>query len=551
MLIRRMEHSSATTGGTPVPTVALLALLGMLPFCSLLVSHVVYQQDGSTGFIQSDMSYYVANGREIFERGNGLGYCNPYDPAADAPVIYYHWLPWLFGLGVKFLHIDPGVWFVLLGLAGGYSCSWGTFRLVEAVLPTRYFLPSLYLSAMWGGGLFAVAAVATEFSAGGGCPDFVRFDPFGGWWFLNWGRNLVYTTESIYHALVAWAWVGIVRRQPWHAAGPIIALSATHPFSGLQHLSIMLAWFTLAVFVPPSWPVAAPQSLVKYRRSIVAGWLMLMLTAALFGAYYFLYLPSFPQHAAIAQGWALPWVLPWRAFVLAYTPVAVLAAIRCWQDMNRWRTEMSFFVIAAGISILLAKHDLFAPPHQPLHFTRGYIWMPLALLALPLVQSNAAMLIARTRPAVATILLSATACLAVLDNVTWLATRCLLGDHGVRLQAVDREVCEWLERAGVEDVLLYIVPGRLCDNQLFATYTSVRPWIGHGFLTPRLDQRIAALGEWIGTSHLPELLANVGILVIAADMIYPIDEGEWKTVFENKDRRVLQRRVRPSAERLP
>ena len=544
MTLRFQESAEATADGAASRTVAIAALVGVLPFWSLLISHMVHGRHGPSGFVFYDMAYYVANGREIFERGNGLGYCNPYDPAADAPVIYYHWLPWLLGAGVKQLHVDPGVWFVLLGLVGGYACSWGTFRLVEVILPTPRFVRSLYLIAMWGGGLFAAAAIAAALTEGGVFPDVRRFDPYNGWWFLNWGRNLVYTTEAVYHALVAWAWVGVVRQRPWHAVAPVVAIATTHPFSGLQHLSIMLAWFALAVFVPHVWPAAAPQSLGKHRRSIVAGWLTLILTAALFGAYYFLYLPTVPQHVAIQRGWAIEWLLTGPAFLLAYTPVAVLAVIRCWRDRHAWRPEMSFFVVAACVSVLLAKHDLFVRPHQPLHFTRGYIWMPLALLALPLVQSIAATIVAHTRPAVATILLGTAAGLAVLDNASWLATYCILGGNDVRLAAADREVFAALERAGVDGVLLYAVPDRLIGNYLAATYTSVRPWIGHLHLTPQYDERIAAVQDWIATGRLPELLADVEILVVSTDTIYPIDDRDWETICETTARKVLRRRRR-------
>ena len=136
----------------------------------------------------------------------------------------------------------------------------------------------------------------------------------------------------------------------------------------------------------------------------------------------------------------------------------------------------------------------------------------------------------------------------MLDNACWLATYCVLGGHGVRLEAADREVCATLERANVQGVLLYAVPRRLNDNYLFATYTSVRPWIGHLYLTPWLDERIAAVQDWITTGRLPKLLADVDILVVASDTIYPIDDGDWKTIFETKARKVLLRRVRSIAK---
>jgi len=144
----------------------LWSLVALMPFWSLFVAHSVRGQYLATGFIQYDQAYYVANGREIFERGNGLGYCNPYDTSVDAPVIYYHWLPWLFGVGVSLFNIDPGGWFLAIGIAAGIAFAFGTFRLVEAILPSPRFLPGLYLLAMWGGGLFVVTALCRNWFLG-------------------------------------------------------------------------------------------------------------------------------------------------------------------------------------------------------------------------------------------------------------------------------------------------------------------------------------------------------------------------------------------------
>jgi hypothetical protein len=53
-------------------------------------------------------AHYVANGRAVFDRGNGLLYPNPSDADANAPVIYFHWLPWILGAVVTQLSIAPG-----------------------------------------------------------------------------------------------------------------------------------------------------------------------------------------------------------------------------------------------------------------------------------------------------------------------------------------------------------------------------------------------------------------------------------------------------------
>ena len=72
--------------------------LMLLPWLAILTAHYVGNGSNATGFIQYDQPYYVANGRAAFERGDGFRYPNPSDSSADAPVIYFHWLPWALGL---------------------------------------------------------------------------------------------------------------------------------------------------------------------------------------------------------------------------------------------------------------------------------------------------------------------------------------------------------------------------------------------------------------------------------------------------------------------
>lgn len=205
----------------------------------------------------AEMPYYCADGREIFERGNGFMYCNPYDPDPAAPVIYFHWLLWLLGFMTMKLHISPGMATVATGAVAGVVCAWLTFRLVEAILPSRRWLGLCYLAVMWGGGLLVAAAGVANLCTGQQLVvNLLRFDPFEGCWFLNWGRNLVLPNETVYHALVAWCWLAVVRDRQWPAVAAVTALAATHPFSGVQHLLVLGAW--LVFQRPRSLVSAAP-----------------------------------------------------------------------------------------------------------------------------------------------------------------------------------------------------------------------------------------------------------------------------------------------------
>ncbi len=103
------------------------------------------------------MAYYLAAGREIFERGNGFAYPNPLDTDPNAPVIYSHWLVWLFGFGIKILELDPVFVLLAVGLIFGLILTITTRLIVAEVWPQARFQVLLFYMTMWGGGLICAS----------------------------------------------------------------------------------------------------------------------------------------------------------------------------------------------------------------------------------------------------------------------------------------------------------------------------------------------------------------------------------------------------------
>ena len=520
---------------TPQATVARWAFVAVLPFWSVYLAHVLLGPNRPTGFIILDCAYYCANGREIFERGNGLAYCNPYDPDPAAPVIYWHWLPWLLGAGTKLVGLDPGFTLCLLGAMGGLACAYLTFRLVEAILPSSRYLVPCYLFTMWGGGLLVVAAVATNLALGRPPLTFLlQHDPFEGMWFLNWGRNLILPTEAVYHALAVGAWLAAVHDRPWVAVGCVAALAATHPFSGIQQLLVLGAWFAWRALtrLRLEWPAVA------HLGVFIA-----------FCGYYFGYLPRFPQHQDIHGRWSLEWNLSLVSLLAAGAPVFALAAARCWRDRHHWRPEMTFFLIAATVSLCLAKHELFLPARQPLHFTRGYTWLPLCLLGLPVVQQGLIWALSAPLRASRIALTAALAGLAVLDNTTFLV--------GMWNQPADRprdchmspalaDAFGFVERAGITGILLVISPNDDSwedYNYLSATYTGLTPLHGHPYLTPAYDDIVAETRAWYQRGAPAPRLERVDVMIVPLDFSKKLPGGAdaWTPLHANDAVVVLKR----------
>jgi hypothetical protein len=270
-----------------------------------------------------------------------------------------------------------------------------------------------------------------------------------------------------------------------------------------------------------------------------------------FCGYYFAYLPGFPQHRAIHGRWSLEWNLGLASLLAAGTPVFALAAVRCWLDRHRWRPEMTFFLIAAAVSLALAKHELVVPARQPLHFTRGYTWLPLCLLGLPCVQqglvwaSSAPLRVGRIA------LTAAVAALAMLDNATFLV--------GSWIQPADRprdcrmspalaDAFRFLEHAGMTGVLLVISPDDDTwedYNYLSATYTGMTPLHGHPYLTPDYDAIIADVRRWYRRGERSSALDRVDVMIVPRDFsrTLPGASDVWTPLHAN-DAVVVVKRAR-------
>jgi len=518
--------ASASTGHQQYPLA--LAMLAVIPFLSLNLAHYVRGPGTPTGFICYDLPYYPANGREIFERGNGFGYCNPHDPSPQAPVIYYHLLSAILGFGVSVLGIDPGVWFQIIGCVAAVLFALGTLRLVEAVLPDDHFVPLLFLLSMWGGGLLVLAAFAINVARD--LPwshELFRFDPHDGWWFLNWGRNVVFPTEATYHALSVQAWLGAVTRRHWRSLAAVTVLAATHPFSGIQQLLVIGTWLALEA---------------RGDRSAWAPLATLVLVCAAFLGYYFGYLPRFVEHRQIFSDWSLDWTLPLASMILAYGPVAAIATTRCWQDRMRWRPEMTFLLVALCVSLVLAKHELFAPARQPLHFTRGYIWMPLFLLGLPLMQRIAVAAAARSN-VIARVALAVISCsLFCSDNAAWLTSKWIRNGDELRTSADMLDIFRQLDMRREHGIALVFHGDGTDDNYLLATFTCLDPFIGHVFLCPNRHARYESLARWAETGVSDSLFDTVDVLVLPKRRVYPVKPDAWETICDNPRFIALRRR---------
>jgi hypothetical protein len=98
---------------------------------------------------------------------------------------------------------DPGILYMLAGLVLALCCARVMIALYgEVVNGPRWAVTLGMVCFFWGGGCLALAGYAHALIKGEPpIAHLLDFDPFAGFWFLNLGRNLIFTIEAFYHLI--------------------------------------------------------------------------------------------------------------------------------------------------------------------------------------------------------------------------------------------------------------------------------------------------------------------------------------------------------------
>ena len=484
--------------------------------------HLSFAADGerATGFVQYDQPSYMANAREPYDAGRFPFYGLPFTWDEQTPAVYFQ--PGLLLLGgvAAVTGWDPGAVYVVFGLI----CGVVMFRMALALFemyagPLRGAAQWLAAtSLLWGGGIVVLAGLAIEPVSPTGLPAgarLFRFDPLDGYWLQNLGRNIFYSTEALYHALFLASVLLILRRRFAAAIGVMALLAVSHPFGGVQLLlvvgSCVVAEFVVGRERAPSWFAAGTFALLGAHLAYYIGFLNW----------------ASEDHRILQSQWTLPWILPASAIVAVYGPMAVLAASRF---IGRGRAaallqdrRVRFALIWALMSLALAKHELFMTPHQPLHFTRGYVWTPLALLAAPVVSSVYARLLALRPRTLGVALAAGLGALSLFDNAVWFGrVAYLIRQHQSWTIYMRKDLAVSFERLSEPEMR-----GRLLISNdeaamyLATVYTPLRAWRSHEFSTPHPLQRRAEIHQFLATGAEPEPWRS-------RRMVALVDTAAWK-----------------------
>lgn len=516
----------------------LAALALALPATVLWVGHYAAAPDDRipTGFVQYDQPYYMANAREYFDDGAcHLLYGSPFSCDYKTPRLYFQPQTFLLGVLLHLTGIAPGLLFVLFGLAAAWVCARVALALYAQCVGLDTWPCRLgVLVFFWGGGLLTVAGFlwtlpdvlrdglswSTLMPEGAQDAGLFRFDPFGGWWFLNFGRNLVYPFEAYYHALFFGAIWCVVRARHRCALALALLLAASHPFTGIELLAVLCAWSALERLFVRSQAVSP---------AFLAGLVALI---ALHVFYYLIFLNRFPEHRLVSTQWALGWGFQAQHFLLAYSLVGAFAYWRL-RDLNRARDVLGtpanrLLLVWFLVAFLLANHEFAVKPLQPLHFTRGYIWTPLFLLGAPAWNALFESLLRRRR-VLAVAAIGSIMAVALADNAAWLTIQALRSQDGFRLSVSQQALLQWLALPENEDRV--ILSDDIETAYLATAYTPLRAWFSHRYNTPDPASRERELGEFFFQGRFDARWRDMPLLVVVRSEKMDAARDAWLAGF--------------------
>jgi hypothetical protein len=484
------------------------------------------------------MAYYTAMARGYFSDGHfHFAYGNPFSPSYSTPRIYFQPFTLILGLLSQYTTLSGGAIFMLVGFLAAVLCVMLALILYRDVVGLSGPIDWIGLVIfVWGGGLLVASGLTYSLLTHQFAP--FRFDPGDGWWCLNLGRNFIYPTEGFYHSLFLACIIFAVRKRYWLAALSAFLVSMSHPFTGVELLCILCAWSFLELLI------------LRGNQVPLAFFLSCCALLLLHVAYYGFFLGRFPEHRSVVAQWTIPWLLRFRNYLPAYAPVAFFSI---WRVRNLALARRFFaephnrlLTVWFATAFALAKHDLLMHPIQPLHFTRGYIWMPLFLMGAP------ALLLLLKKLFAPPVRLGYFACgvaiigLFLSDNAAWLGWFTISRDQGIRLTYDQAQLISWMGKASDDKYL--VVAQDPWIGYMATVYTPLRAWRSHMWTTPQSLLRQHELDSfYLDHGFLPAWKGRP--LLVVFDVTHGPTDQRWmivaggKQVFNNNSFDVFE--IRP------
>jgi hypothetical protein len=174
-------------------------------------------------------------------------------------------------------------------------------------------------------------------------------------------------------------------------------------------------------------------------------------------------------------------------------------------------------------AFLLANHEfLVKNPMQPIHFTRGYVWLGLFFLGLPsLLDFFDKILKIKIIPLRAAVTCTVMV-IILLDNCLWLSPWQIDPTHSatrgfIKLTEPMKELYDWMSKDKANDRRIV-----LCENsytsKLVPVYTSLNAWWSHVYNTPEPELRQQELARFFSSGEALPRWDKEPLLIVISSM---------------------------------
>lgn len=513
------------------------SLVLMSPAIVPYTLHYLTPKEGfhPTGYIQSDMPIYVAKAREYLDPdGFHFSYSNPCSYNYNGPRIYFQ--PWTFALGLvlRVTGLRPGSVYLGYWFLAALACSSAGLAFYRESVGLETWGKRVGLVIFfWGGGLLAVAGTLLGFATKGrleSLDTIFALDPNAGWWILNFGRNLVYPTESFYHAIFLMTMLRVIQGRYLSATLFALLTAASTPFTGLELLAILWSWSFLEVVF------------LEDEERLKRFFAVVTVILGLFLVYYLGFLNLFPSHRLLAAQMSLDWGYSAATFIPAYILVGGLAV---WA-VRRMRLAGSFFASKRNrlflvwfvVGFVLANHEFAVSPRQPLHFTRGYVWMGLFFLGVRSLVDLFETLVRRLPRPLGIFAVGLVVAIFLSDNFVWFATFGSRYRKDLWLTSDQEQVLKRLDHREYYGRLL------LCEDRLLSylaiAETPLRSWVSHELETPHYAERVREIDNLFRKGRFIAAWDSTPLLIVisrhSATEVQPpwLDGRRATSIFQNR-----------------
>jgi hypothetical protein len=462
-----------------------------------------------TGFTADENVLYMSYAHQYLDAEKfSFFYSNPFDGDPESPKIYIQPINYLFALLMKW-GADPGLCFSIFGLIMAFCCILMGAKIIQHLLPNNKYQPLVITLFTWGGGLTAFGGIIASRVLTGTPPSswidgIYIADPANGWWGLNWGRVLFIPLEVYYHFLFL-STIYLVLKKKWRWSVVLaLFLSISHPFTGIECLLILNGWLFYEKVI------------CRNKEILYPFWICIIFVTLLHIGYYLFYLPSVPAHKQLFTQYSVGWTYSFLIIIPAYCLVFALSIFAAYMGKPIKKflavSHHRFFLCWAIIAFLLSKHEWFIKPMQPIHFTRGYVWAGLFLLAIS-GTTWAISYLQKTKLRKVILLL----CIAVFlsDNLLWV-TNLLKGTHTTEWEGFvlkeTKDVFNYLNKNTTPQHL--ITSNSHIINYMSNVYTSANSWVSHPYNTPKREERINILKKFWETGIQPAEWINRKVVII-------------------------------------